>query len=139
MIVGRTTDLEEIRSILCHEDIFRFISEGVEIKPEDYVPPIAGTIYLAGYDDGVLFALACIHPFKDGVKYHPNVLKEHRLRLSRDFVKQSLTMIKYPVYVEIPKYRKKLLNFATKLGFDSIANNKDSTDTVIMRLKDGFY
>jgi len=139
VIVGRTTDVEEIKSILCHEDIFSVISEGVDIKPEDYVPPIDGTIYLAGYDKGSLFAISCFHRFRDGLKFHPNILKSYRLRLSRDFVKQSLTMIKCRIYVEIPKKRRRLLNFAHKLGFDSIANNKDSTDTIIMRLKDEFY
>lgn len=137
MIIGQTKDIEEIKSILCHDDIFSVISEGVDIKPEEYEPSI-NDYYLAGYDDGTLFAIACFHVFNDGLKFHPNILKSYRLRCARDFVKHSLSVIKCPIYIEIPKNRKRLFNFAIKLGFDSVANNKDSANTV-MRFRNGFY
>ena len=108
MIVRETTDIEEIKSVLCHKDIFSYISEGVDIEPEEYEPPLNNVVYLIGYSKGRAFALACFHPFKDGLKFHPNVLSGYRLKYARDFVKQSLCMIKCPVYVEIPKNRKRL-------------------------------
>lgn len=139
MIVGRTTDIDEIKSILCHDDIFNDISEGLDVKPEDYEPPLNGFYYLIGYAEGVAFALACFYPFRDGSMVHLNVLKAYRLKYARDFVKEWLYMIKCPLYAEIPTNRKRFINFVKKFSFDSIPNNKDSTDTVLMRLKDGFY
>lgn len=139
MNVRQTTDIDEIKSILCHDDIFNDISEGLDVKPEDYEPPLADTIYIGGYEKDKIFALACFHPFRDGLKYHPNVLKSHRQSHGRRFVSYTVTMLKCCIYIEIPETRKDLFNLATKLGFDSVANNKDSTDTVTMRLKDGFY
>lgn len=139
MIVARTTDINEIKSILCHENIFSYISEGTNVESQDYEPPMADVLYLGGYEKDKIFALACFHAFRDGLKFHPNILKGYRLKYGRRFVEYTATMLKCCLYIEIPEARKDLFNFATKLGFDSIANNKDSTDTVIMRLKDGFY
>ncbi len=139
MIIRETKDTEEIKSILCHKDIFGYISEGAEVKPKDYNPPLDEIIYIGGYENGKIFALACFHPFKDGLKFHPNVLKSYRLKYGRRFVSYTVNMLKCKLYIEIPRNRKDLFNFATKLGFDSVANNKDSTDTVTMRLKDEFY
>jgi len=138
LIVKETRNIDEIKSILCHEDIFNDISEGVNVKPEDYEPPLTNAIYIGGYDKGKIFALACFHKSKGRLMFHPSVLKSYRQRYGRQFVAYTATMLKYSIYIEIPNTRKDLFNLATKLGFDSVANNKDSTDTV-MRLKDGFY
>ena len=133
MIIRETKDVDEIKKILCHPEIFPRIAGDTEITPEEFEPPLNDVLYLGGYD-GDMFAVSCFHSFRDGLKFHPNVLPEYRLRYARIFAKQCLSMLKCTIYAEVPLEFKRAINFAKKLGFDSIANNKDSTNTVLMRL-----
>jgi len=133
MIIRPTVDQDEIKKILFHPDIYPDTSAGYELDFDSTVFPIDNVLYIGGYDEQI-FALSCIHPFMDGFKYHPYVLPEYRLKYGRDFVKQTVSMVKCPVYVEIPKKRKDLVNLAIKNGFDSVANNKDLSNKVLMRL-----
>ena len=132
MIVKATRNESEIKSILWDKDIYPLISNGVEITSEDANLPDS-VLYLAGYNPEI-FAVSCFHKFKDGIKFHPNILPSYKLEHAREFIQRCLSMVKSPVYIEIPKHRKRLFNFATKIGFDSLANNKDSSTTILMRL-----
>ncbi len=132
MIVKATRNESEIKSILWDKDIYPLISGSTEITAEDVNLPDS-VLYLAGYAPEI-FAVSCFHKFKDGIKFHPNILPSYRLEHARDFIQKCLSMVKSPVYVEIPKHRKRLFNYALKIGFDSIPNNKDSSNTILMRL-----
>lgn len=133
MIIRETKNIEEIKSILCHPEIFNRIKGNHYIDADNFIPPLDDVLYFGGYDDGI-FGVSCFHSYRDGLKFHPNVLPSYRLKYGRDFVKLSLSMVKCKIYIEIPKERKRLFNLAEKLGFDSISNNKDSTNTILMRL-----
>jgi len=133
MRIARTTNQDEIRTILFHPSIYPEISGGKQLDFDTTVFPLDSALYIGGYN-GDIFALSCFHDFKDGLKFHPNVLPEYRLQYARDFIQQSLDMVKCPVYIEIPINRKRLFNLAKKIGFDSIANNKDPSNTILMRL-----
>lgn len=132
MIIKQTTNQDEIKKILFHPSIYPYISDGVELDPKKTNFPTDKVLYIGGYDDDI-FALSCFHKFRDGLKFHPNVLPGHRLKYGKDFVKDTAFMVKSPVYVEIPKHRKRLFNLAKKIGFDSIVNNKDPSKH-LMRL-----
>lgn len=131
MIIRETKDIQEIKSVLCHPAIYPRIKGDLSLEPDDFIPPMDDVLYLGGYDN-TIFAVTCFHPFRDGLKFHPNVLPEYRLRYARDFARKCLLMVQCEVYAEVPLEFKKAINFAKKLGFDSIANNKDST--TLMRL-----
>lgn len=131
MIVSKTTDVNEIKSVLCHPDIYPEISEGVDLDPEDIKIPFEGWAYVGGYDKEII-GVSCFNCFRDGLKIHPNVLPEYRLKYGRDFVRLCISMVNCPLYAEIPNHRKRLLNLATKLGFDSIENNSAKT---LMKLR----
>jgi hypothetical protein len=130
MIVRETKDEKEIKSILLHEDIKKHIG-GKDMQ--DFKMP-DDCYYLGGYEDDKIFAVSCFHKFKDGLKFHPNILKSHRLKYGREFVSLCLTMVKCKMYIEIPKARKELFNFSKKNGFDSIRNNKDSLTHLMVKL-----
>ena len=132
MMVRATTNHNEIKSILWDKEIYPLISNGLEISAEAANLPDS-VLYLGGYNPEI-FAVSCFHKFKDGLKFHPNILPSYRLEHARRFIQMCLSMVKSPVYIEIPKHRKRLLNFATKIGFDSLTNNKDSSNTILMRL-----
>ena len=134
MIIKATEDQAEIKKILFDDSIYPAISGNVKLDFDNTDFPMGDVLYFGGYDNGEIFALSCFHPFKDGLKFHPNVLPSHRFKYARDFVKRTAFMLKSPIYVEIPKDRKSLINLATKIGFDSIANNKDLSNRILMRL-----
>jgi len=125
----RTVDQDEIKKILFHPEIELYIPDGVDLRND---LPTENVIYIGGYADG-LFAVSCFHCFGDGLKFHPYILPDHRRQYARDFVKQCLDMVDCPIYIEIPTTRKRLFNFAKKIGFDSIVNNKDPSKH-LMRL-----
>ena len=137
MIIKETINIKEIKSILCHKDIFDLSKDGVKIKAEDFEPPLNNVLYVGGYDKENIFALSCFHKFKDGLKFHPHVLKSHRYKYAREFVRYTATMLKCNIYIEIPEKRRDLFNLASKLGFDSLVNNKPSTNNhkILMRLE----
>jgi hypothetical protein len=131
LIIRETKNVNEIKSVLCHPSIYPEISDGVDLKSDDIEIPFDGVVYLAGYDNEVI-GISCLHFFKDGLKLHPNVLPEYRLKYGRDFVRLCISMVNCPLYVEIPNRRKRLLNLANKLGFDSLRNNSTKT---LMKLR----
>jgi len=133
VIIRRTIDQDEIKTILFHPEIYPVISGGHELDKVSTRFPTDNVLYIAGYDINI-FGLCCFHPFKDGLKFHPNILPEFKQQYAREFIQQSLNMVKSTIYIEIPKNRKRLFNFAKKIGFDSIRNNKDLSNTILMRL-----
>lgn len=122
MILRQTTNQDEIKKVLLHPDIYPNISEGIDIVIEEF--PTDNVLYIGGYNDSI-FAISCFHSFRDGLKFHPNILPKYKRQYARDFVKQCLDMIDCPIYIEIPVERKRLFNFSKKMGFDSVSNNKD--------------
>lgn len=134
MIIKETVDLTEIKSILFHDDIFDLARDDIEVSKKEFEPPIsANVMYVGGYCDDEIFGLSCFHIFRDGLKFHPNVLKKFRLQYGRDFIKRSVDMIKCRLYIEIPNDRRDLFNFAKKLGFKIIDENLNKTE--MMRFK----
>jgi len=134
LIVKVATNEAEIKDILFHKDIYKHIcGNKIVNKGEFNLPETA--LYIGGFVDNEMVAVACYHQFKDGLKYHPNVLKKHRRQYAREFVDKTLSMIKCKLYIEIPNSRKDLYNLAKKVGFDSLVNNKTS-DKRLMRLEE---
>ena len=129
LIVKQTTNSDEIKSVLFHESIFNHAKGDLDIKP-DFELPFENIVYIGGYDKNII-GVSCFHFFMDGLKIHPYVLPNYRIKHARDFVRLSISMVRCPLYAEIPKNRKRLFNLAKKLGFDSVENNK--TDKTLMR------
>jgi hypothetical protein len=73
-MIEHTTNIEEINSVLKHDDIWSNIADETEDK-EAFNPPLDGYHYL--YSEGILFIL---HPVGDSLQIHANVLKNHRTK-----------------------------------------------------------
>ena len=127
-----TNNKEEIEGFIKKDEIFKKASQGCEIDKRSLSMPIGDVIYIAGYDGDNILGLSCFHQFKDGLKFHPYVLRKYNLK-GREFVKKSIDMIKCNLYIEIHNSDKLLFNLAKKLGFDSLANNK-TPNRILMRL-----
>lgn len=126
-MIKQTFNSDEIKKVLCEPSVFKDIKGDHDIQPQDFEPPLDQCAYFGGYDETGIYAVACYHPFRDGLKYHPNVLPSHRKKHGKDFVQYTATMIECPIYAEIPNGRKRLINLAKKLGFDSISNTSAQT------------
>ena len=122
MKIVLTEDMDEVKKVLYHPEIYPEIKGNA---PDDFELPTKGVIYLAGYDPE-LIGIACFHSYMDGLKYHPNVLPEHRGK-SNEFIKRTLSNLVVPVYVEVPEVLEKLCIFH---GFKAV----DRNEKILMRL-----
>ena len=78
--IERTSDIDTIKSIVCHDDIYPFISDDYSPLATDYEPIIDDSIYwLLIKNSGVLCGLFMIHQ-SNGItcELHTCVLPEHR-------------------------------------------------------------
>ena len=128
--VKRTKDYDDIKYILNHPKIYPLISDP-DCPPMGEFEPPHNVDYIGGYYMGWMFGVSCVHRWRDGWKFHPNVLPEFRAGYARQFIHESLMQIQKPVYVEIPNDRKALYNLCVKTGFQEIERNTDKT---VMRL-----
>ena len=122
MIVRETNDIQEIKQVLCHPDIYPLISDDNSPSVDEFIPPFKGVFYVAGYAPE-LIGISCFHWFRDGMKFHPNVLPQFRSKYADEFVTKSLDMFHKPIYVEVPD---KLVRFSKKHGFRIIENNESN-------------
>jgi hypothetical protein len=134
LIIRETRNVREIKSILCHPDIFYYVKGNQEIEPDEFNIDFESIICIGGYDKEI-FAVGCFHAFRDGLKFHPSILPEYRLKYARDFVSSCISMVECMLYVEIPNNRKRLLNLAKKFGFDSIDcdSKNNSANTLLIK------
>lgn len=71
-MLSRTSDINQINSVLKHPDIWPLISDDDD-DIDSFIPPLGDNHYL--YESGVLFIL---HPEGDDLEIHANVLPESR-------------------------------------------------------------
>ena len=126
MIIEITTNKDLIKYVLCHPFIYPDISEGVDLKPEDFEPPDEAT-YISGFIKDRIVGIACVHKFWDGVKYHPNVLPRMR-KYSNEFIRRTIDLINEPIYIEIPE---RLERVALYHGFEEVQRG----EKILMRLE----
>lgn len=122
MIIKKTTDTEEVRTVLCDPDVYDTITDDSSPDSDDFDPPIdAAHRYYAGYVNGVIIGVMIYHPYLDGNKCHVQVLPEYRKEHAKKFGEQSLLFKgTLPLYAEIPDLYKNVLAFALLNDFSII-------------------
>lgn len=121
---ARTYDKEYIKAVLTHPTIWPNISDGVEINPKDYEPPMdEDNIYLKV--DGGLFIL---HPFADGHKFHANMIErgDRATEATKDAFAWAKAQGIKTLYAEIHERFKNVIAYAKRSGFKefSVVNKK---------------
>lgn len=112
---ARTYDTAYIKSVLTHPTIWPNISDGADIKPEDYEPPMdEENIYLRV--PGGLFIL---HPFEDGLMIHANMVERGDVatRGVNAAMDWALAHGAKKLYAEIPNEFPNVRAFAERSGF----------------------
>ncbi len=122
MIIKETTNLDDIRAILCNPAIYDTISDDNDPKLESFEPPINDEyLYVGGYVKGEIIALMVYHKYLDGNKCHVQVLSEFRRKHALEFGEQSLMFRgTRPLYAEIPDLYQNVLDFAKINDFEVI-------------------
>jgi len=127
LIVKETTNIDDIKAVLCNPEIYDTISDDNDPKLEDFEPPITDEyLYVCGYVNGEVIGLMVYHKYLDGNKCHVNVLPEFRKKHAKDFGEQSLRFSgTRPLYAEIPDLYQNVLDFAKLNSFEVIDRKDD--------------
>ena len=116
-MITQIDNMDIVNSILSHPDIWSSIAPmGVEPFEVAYIP---GVIYLLVNDgDGII----AFHPFRDGMKIHPNFPKKNRGKLAYLAVEDACQMMfrsgYVSLYAEIDRSLTHVVRFAKNLGFN---------------------
>ena len=120
MIVKETKDIEEIKAVLCHPEIYDCISDDTCPHSDDFEPPLESNEYIAGYHKDEIFAVMVYHYKGDKYYTHIQVLPSHRKERAIDFARMALAFglsKNVPIYAEIPDIYPNVLKFAKSFGF----------------------
>ena len=122
MIVTATTNLADIKAVLCNPSIYDTITDDNSPNSEDFEPPINDNyLYIGGYVNNKIIGLMVYHEYLDGNECHVQVIPEHRKEHAKEFGEQSLCHRgTRPLYAEIPDLYTNVLDFALLNGFKLI-------------------
>lgn len=146
MIVAETKNIAEIKSILCHPDIYYLINDDNSGSAEDFEPPM-DVLYVAGYVNGDTIGIMIYHEVTGGLKCHIQVLPEYRKRYAREFARMALNFGEAKnaiIYSEIPVCYPNVISFAKEFGFNETGSIKGdyikngiAHDVIKLRMKNG--
>jgi len=122
MIIKECFNVDDIKTVLCHPEIYDTITDDNCPKLEDFVPPMNEEYtYIVGYVKGEPIGAMIYHKYRDGNKCHVQVLPEYRKECAKKFGEQSLLFKgTLPLYAEIPDLYKNVLDFALINNFKVI-------------------
>ena len=115
-MITQTFNMDIVNSILCEPDIWSKVApEGVEPFETPYVP--CCTYFLVNDTEGVIV----FHPFRDGVKIHPNFPVKYRGKSAYEAIDACVLEMfdrGYDcIYAEIAVELRNVVHAAKHLGF----------------------
>ena len=142
MILRETKNINEINTVLHHPDIKQRISS--DNTPEVETPITEPYRYIVGEVDEVI-GLIILHPFRDGLEVHYQVLPEYRNDYAISFAQAGIEHLKGNVlYGLVPTYHQNVIAFDKSVGFEHVdtieggyMKNGIEYDYYIMRLENG--
>ena len=147
MIVKKTQDIKEIRSVLCHPEIYPCIAGDGSPPHEEFEIPLKGIEYYGCYVNDEIIGLVLYHVDNNRLFGHFQVLPEFRERYAEEFAKKTLSeqLKKHgAVYAEIPTCYPNVLRFVLGFGFKEIESsdepyikNGESYEIKILRCDNG--
>ncbi len=127
MILKECFNVDDIKEVLCHPEIYDTISSDECPKLEDFEPPMTDEYsYIVGYVKGEPIGVMIYHKYRNGLECHVQVLPKYRKEYAKQFGEQVLNFRGHsPLYAEIPDLYKNVLEFAKSNGFMVIDEKKD--------------
>jgi len=126
MIIKKTEDIEEIRSILCHPEIYLCIAGDSSPPANEFVIPLQGITYYGCYVEGEIIGLVLYHVDNERLFGHFQVLPKYREKYAAKFAIKTLNeqLKKHgSVYAEIPVCYPNVLRFVLGFGFKEIESS----------------
>ncbi len=122
MIIKESFNIDDIKEVLCHPEIYETISGDDCPKLEEFEPPmIDDYTYIVGYVKGEPIGVMIYHKYRDGNECHVQVLPQHRKEHAIKFGEQALEFRgTLSLYAEIPDLYKNVLAFALLNNFKVI-------------------
>lgn len=131
MLVERCYDMDVVRAILTHPDIYDRIAEDGTLPREEYIPDIVGAAYIIGLQDSIPFAVMIYHPI-NGVTWecHVQVLPDFRKEFADEFSQKALQwawdMGVNKIVAQIPFLYPNVKDFGLRHGFEIEGINRQS-------------
>ena len=148
MIVKWTNNTDDIRSILCHPDIYRCIAGDNCPSPDEFVIPLSGVKYHGCYLNNEIIGVMVYHVDGGKLWCHFQVLPEFRKDYALEFGKITLSeQLKRvdSIFAEIPICYQNVLRFAYISGFNEVGISDDpyvkdgkEYEVKILRCDNGF-
>lgn len=116
LIVRDTTDENEIKYVLNHPSIKDRISDSDDDYelPDDYR-------YIVGEVDGQLIGLVVLHPFRDGLEAHHQVIAGYRKEYAKEFANRVIEQLPNTIiYGIVPTLYKNVIEFDKSIGFKHV-------------------
>jgi hypothetical protein len=120
LILKETTDIDDIKAILCNPEIYgRIASDSKDKLTVDTLPFNENYRYIAGYINDVVFGL-CIYCKKQDITIvHFQVLPDYRKKYAKKFAMKSLDFRgTSPLFAVTPNCYQPVINFALHIGFE---------------------
>ena len=145
LVVKETTNIDEIKTILCDPDIYgRITSDKGDRLDKDSLPFNENYKYIAGYEGSNILGLSIFCKQGDITILHYQVLPEYRKEYARKFALESLKFKgENPLFTITPNCYRSVINFALNLGFEFygthnelFTKNGTSYKQTITRLKE---
>jgi hypothetical protein len=119
----RTTDEKYIKTVLTHPTIWPHIKGEEKSRPEDYNPPIDDETHFLKVDGGLFI----LHPYRDGMKIHANMIERGKAALRayaqvEEYAKELGVRVLYAV---IPEINPNVTAFAKGVGFKVYKSDKE--------------
>ncbi len=132
--VSETRNMDLVTSILWTPTIWENIApDGVERFPVPYDDDC--TYYLVNETDGVII----FHPFRDGLKIHPNIVPEKRGKVAYRAIEKAIRAVFEAgydsVYAEVDNHLMHVIWCAKALGFKTL--QKGNRELMVRRNLDG--
>jgi hypothetical protein len=149
MMVRETVDIDQIRSVLCHPEIYKTIIDDGCASAEDFTPPLENHTYIVGLYGDEAVGIMVYHWNNDKYYCHIQVLPEFRKEHALDFARMALDIglaKNLPIYAEIPVKYGNVIKFAESFGFECIETKEDAHlqggklyDVKVLRNDNGLY
>lgn len=146
MIIAETKDIDLIKSVLCHPEIYERINGDGSPKREDFEPPL-DIQYIAGYVDSDIIGLMIYHTVNGRIECHLQVLPEYRQKYARKFARMAFSFGEAKnatIFAEIPECYPEVIRFAKDLNFRKFGTIIEGRskggilyDVEILRLENG--
>lgn len=131
MIITRCYDVDIVRSILTHPDIYDRISEDGAPSAESYQPNMDSATFLVGVVDAMPIGVFIVHQI-NGVTWecHLQVLPEHRKNHASEFLTRCIDLVSNAgvkkIVAQIPYLYPNVKDFALRHGFHIEGVNRKS-------------